>query len=345
MVRSFGKIKDGTEVSCYTIRNNNGMEVDILDFGGIIRSIRLPLKNEVRDVVIGYDDALGYENGTEYFGATVGRCCGQVENATYTLDGKEYHLTANYLTHNMHGGFKGFSYRMFKMIECTDNSVTLEKFSPDGEEGFPGNLTFRVTFSLNDDNELKLYYDGVSDKDTLLDVTNHSYFNLDGFMNSETINTHWLMMDADLFSEVNSDGVPTGVFTDVTNTPMDFREPHLVGERVNADYGQLKIYGGYDHCFIFNNKELNDKPQIVLENMSRTIKMETYTDYPSVQFYAGNSITSEMIGKEGKPLAYRQALCLETQYPTNAMAHPNFPSIVLRAGEKYEQTTIYKFYY
>jgi len=355
-IRSFGKTSDGREAKLFTIKNSNGMEVDITDFGGIIRAIRVPYADGITDVVLGYDDVAGYENGTEYIGSTVGPSVGQLKDARITLDGIAYELTKNGPEFNMHGGEKGFSYRYFEFEGAHgDSSITLRKQRPHLEEGFPGNLDLRVTFTLTDDNEVVIHYEATTDMVTVLNVTNHSYFNMDGCMSDKDILDHYLTINADTYDETDGYGMPTGEIIPVAGTPMDFRMPHTVGERIEADYEALKLTGGYDQNYDLHPGSLTragddsdmytlSSPCCVVENADRTHRLEVYTDYPGVQLYVGNSLYTGMgPGKGGKGFFPRQALCLETQFPTNAPACPKFPSIELRPGEKYDKTTVYKF--
>lgn len=346
-IRDFGKTKDGREAKLFTLTNGSGFEVDITDFGAIVQSIRVPFKDGTTDVVLGYDSAAGYENGTEYIGSTVGRTCGQVEGGEFSIGNAVYLLTQNLGEHNMHGGEKGFSYTYFEAVEPTrDDELVLKRFSPDGEEGFPGNLELTVTYRLTDDYGLEIHFDAVTDKTTIVDVTNHSYFNLDGWDSDADCLDHWLMIDADSFCDTDNIGMPTGAITEVEGTPMDFRTPHQVGERIEDPYPQLHTNDGYDHNYNLNEDAIREgRPVASVENAARTHRLEVITDYPGVQLYTGNSLrTSETdLGKGGKPFRYRQALCLETQFPTNAMAHPEFPSIILMPGEKYSKTCIYRF--
>ncbi len=353
-IRPFGRTDDGREARLFTLKNSNGMEVDITDFGGIIRAIRVPYADGITDVVLGYDDAAGYEEGTEYIGATVGPSVGQIRDARIELDGVIYELTKNGPAFNMHGGEKGFSYRYFEFEGAQgDSSITLRKVRPHLEEGFPGQLDLKVTFTLTDANELVIRYEAVTDRPTVLNVTNHSYFNLDGCMSDKDILDHYLTIDAGTYSETDGYGMPTGNIIPVAGTPMDFRTPHTVGERIDADYEALKLTGGYDQNYDLHPGSLVREaagtytlgsPCCTVENWDHTRRMEVYTDYPGVQLYAGNSLYTDMgAGKGGKGFFPRQALCLETQFPTNAPACPNFPSIVLRPGEKYDKITVYRF--
>ncbi|MDO4938730.1 MAG: aldose epimerase family protein [Lachnospiraceae bacterium] len=326
-----------------TLKNKNGMQVDILRYGATIQAIRFP---DGRDVVLGYDDPESYKKGESYFGATVGRTAGLLYRAQFTLNGKTYHLYKNAGEECLHGGKEGFNAKIFEVLSQDDRSVRLHYLSPDMEEGYPGNLDLTVTYTLDDDNALWIGHDAVCDQDTIINITNHSYFNLDG-QESDSILDHYLMIDADGYCPTDADGTARGTIDDVTGTPMDFRTPMTIGSRINDDFEQVHIFGGYDHSYALNPGSLVDgkpvKPCIVVENADRSHRLEVFTDYPGVQFYAGNSLGDGDIGKNGKKFTYRQALCLETQYYSDAMHNPAFPSIVLKAGERYGHTTVYRF--
>ena len=325
------------------LKNKNGMTVSILQYGATVQAIRFP---DGRDVVLGYDDLESYKKGESYFGATVGRTAGLVANAEFTLNGETYKLAKNAGEHCLHGGVKGFNSKVFDIKNVTENSVDLHYLSPDMEENYPGNLDLTVSYKLDDDNALWIHYDAVSDKDTLVNLTNHSYFNLDG-QDSNTIHDHYLMMDSDRYCIIQEDGTATGEIASVDGTPMDFRTPKKVGADIDGDFRQVQVFGGYDHSYELNPGSIVNgqlvKPCMVVENGDRTHRLEVFTDYPGVQFYAGNSLGDGDIGKNGKKFVHRQALCLETQYFSDAPSNPNFPSIVLEAGKRYEHTTVYRF--
>lgn len=338
-----GKLIPQSREKMIRLKNRNGMEVDILTYGATVQAIRFA---DGRDVVLGYDDLDGYKKGESYFGATVGRTAGLLSKARFELNGKTYELYKNSGEECLHGGKEGFNAKIFDVVNTSDNSVELHYLSPDMEEGYPGNLDLTVTYKLDDDNALWIGHKAVSDKDTIINITNHSYFNLDG-QESDSILDHYLMIDADGYCPTVSDGTAKGYVESVDGTPMDFRTPIQVGARVNDDFEQIHVFGGYDHSYALNQGSFVDgkpvKPCIVVENADRTHRMEVFTDYPGVQFYAGNSLGDGDIGKNGKKFTYRQALCLETQFFSDAASNPEFPSIVLKAGEKYEHTTVYRF--
>ena len=341
-VKDFGKISDGRSAHLYTLVNANGMKVDITDIGAAIRSIRIPDENGDKvDVVLGYDEALPYETGDKFFGATVGRFAGQVKDACFTMNGETYKLPKNDGPNCLHGGDHGFKTRLFDVEVIDDSSVKCTYVSPDLEEGFPGNLKLEVVYKLNDSNGIEIHYNAVSDKDTILNITNHSYFNLDG---SENVLDHYLTIDADRFTPDNSDGMPYGDIFDVEGTPMDFRQPHTVGERMEADYEQVHIFHGYDHNFCLNAPLSLEKAKVILENPTRTRRLEVYTDYPGVQLYTGNFLGRDNDkGKGNKPFSLRQALCLETQMWPNAYGNEAFPNVVIKKGEHYKHNTEYRF--
>ena len=338
-----GKLIPESRLKMIKLKNKNGMEVDILTYGATVQAIRFV---DGRDVVLGYDDIEGYKKGESYFGATVGRTAGLLAGAEFELDGKKYQLYKNSGEECLHGGREGFSAKIFDVLESTDSSVKLHYLSPDMEEGYPGNLDLTVTYRIDDDNALWMHHEAVSDRNTIVNITNHSYFNLDG-QDSDSVLGHYLMIDADSYCPTKPDGTAIGRIDSVEGTPMDFRMPTQVGARINDDFEQVQVFGGYDHSYGLNPGSFADgkpvKPCIVLENADRSHRMEVFTDYPGVQFYAGNSLGDGDTGKNGKAFTYRQALCLETQFYSDAMKNPEFPSIVLKAGEKYDHTTVYRF--
>ena len=340
--RSFGKGKNGEESTLYTFENKNGMVMEVTDFGATLYSLLVPDKdgNPV-DVVLGYDDPQGYmgPSGTG-FGATIGRNGNRIGKAQFTLNGKTYELDKNNNGNNLHSGLDYYHHRMWKVKETTENSITFSLHSPDGDQGFPGNFQVDVTYTLTDDNELKIDYNGVSDADTIVNMTNHSYFNLNGHA-SGSIEGHELWMDADGFTPTDEELIPTGEIASVEGTPMDFRVKKLVGKDIDEDFEALKFGAGYDHNWCLNN---NGKFAKVIELSSDVsgITMEVYTDLPGVQIYAGNYLDKEP-GKGGIFYNKRQGICFETQGYPDSMNHDNFPSVVCKAGETYKTTTVYKF--
>lgn len=334
--RSFGN------ATMYTFENKNGMVMEVTDFGATLYSLIVPDKDENPiDVVLGYDSTEEYmgPSGTG-FGATIGRNGNRIGKAEFTLNGKTYQLDKNNNGNNLHSGLDYYHYRMWTVKETTENSITLSLHSPDGDQGFPGNFGVDVTYTLTDDNELKIDYNGVSDADTVINMTNHSYFNLNGHA-SGNILEHELWVDADAFTATDDKLIPTGEIRLVEGSPMDFRVKKLVGRDIDADYDALNYAGGYDHNWCLNNNGEFKKVIEISSDLSG-ITMEVYTDLPGVQIYAGNFLVSEP-GKSGATYKKRQGICFETQHYPDAINHDNFPSPIVKKGEVYKTTTVYKF--
>lgn len=333
--RSFGS------ATMYSFENKNGMVMEVTDFGAVLYALIVPDKdgNPV-DVTLGYDTPEAYGKKTSGFGATIGRNGNRIGKAQFTLNGKVYELEQNNNGNNLHSGRNYYQHRMWTVKETTENSITLSLHSPDGDQGFPGNFDVDVTYTLTDDNELKIDYNGVADADTVINMTNHSYFNLNGHA-SGSIEQHELWMDADAFTPTDVELIPTGEIASVEGTPMDFRVKKLVGKDIDADFEALKFGGGYDHNWCLNNNG-EFKKVIELSADLSGITMEVYTDLPGVQIYAGNYLVNEP-GKDGVFYKKRQGICFETQHYPDAINHENFPSPICKKGEIYKTTTVYKF--
>lgn len=343
----FGKSTDNREVYLYEITNKNGVCIGVSDFGATLVKIVVPDKNGVfTDVALGYDSAEGYHVNSCHFGSVIGRNGNRIGNAKFTLNGREYPLAVNDNKNNLHSGPNWFRTRVWNVVEVSEenNSITLCILSPDGDQGFPGNFTGYVTYMLTDDNEVVLHYEGSADADTIVNMTNHSYFNLAGHdAGPEAMLNHMVWMDAPEYTPVSdSEAIPTGEIAPVAGTPMDFTMPKKIGEDVEADFEQLKFGGGYDHNYALAREkgERKKAARVVCEESG--IVMEVYTDLPGMQFYIGNFIKPET-GKNGCTYIKRGGFCMETQYYPDACNQKNFQSSVLKAGEKYDTTTIYKF--
>ncbi len=339
--KKFGTTKDGALVTSYTITNKNGLSVSALDYGAVITSLMVPDRNgKMDDIVLGFDDVAGYEVNGCFFGAFIGRHGNRIGQAKFELNGTTYQLEKNDGENNLHGGTPGYHQVMYQ-ADTTEDSVTFSRISPDMEQGYPGNLDIAVTYTLTDENELKIDYRTKSDKDTICNLTNHSYFNLKGH-NGGGITDHRVRIKANGFTATTDDLIPTGEIVDVTDTPMDFRETRVIGQDIDSDYEPIVLAGGYDHNFVL------DKPEgafaMVAEVSEDTSgrKMEVYTDLPGMQLYSGNFIVKEE-GKGGHTYTKRTGLCFETQYFPNSMNIPNFTSCVIRAGEEFHSSTVYKF--
>lgn len=344
---NFGKCSDGSEAMLFKIKNSNNMEAVLTNYGAILVSLFVPDKNgKIDDVVLGFDSLEKYfTNDVCYFGSTVGRNSNRVKNACFSLDGITYILDKNEKNkNNLHSGFNPYNKRLWNYsINETDNSIAFSIKSPDGDQGFPGDFNVTVTYTLTDDNSLKIEYNGTCNKDTVANMTNHSYFNLAGHNNGNCLN-HKLYINADKFVAVDDELIPIGELQDVTNTPMDFRNAKEIGLDINSNFEQLNFTGGYDHSFVINKTTDGIEKIAVLsdENSGRT--MEVYTDSIGVQFYAGNFIeNNKIIGKENCLYKNRSGICLETGFLPDSVNQPNFKSPILKAGETYKTTTIYKF--
>lgn len=343
----FGKLADGSEVYAYTIKNANGMEAKIINYGATVVSLTAPDKNgKFADVVLGYDNVKGYVDGTAYFGAIVGRYGNRIAKGKFKLDGKEYKLATNNGENHLHGGVIGFNKVLWEVAgywaDVTNAGVRMKYVSKDGEEGYPGTVVLTVEYSLNNYNELTINYNATTDKKTILNPTHHSYFNLSGDPNNTILN-HEVMIDADKTTPVDKGLIPTGVLADVANTPMDFRTPKAVGKDIEANFEQLKFGGGYDHNWVLNkHQELIPKIASVYEPTSGRF-MEVWTDQPGIQFYCGNFLDGTVKGKNGIMYQKRTGLCLEAQKFPDSPNKPEWPSSVLEPGKVYKQTTIYKF--
>ncbi len=339
--KQFGTTKNGEEVTCYTLENKNGMKAEFIDYGAIIVSLFVPDKDgKLDDVVLGYDDVAAYEANGCFFGALIGRHGNRIGGASFELNGVTYELEKNDGENNPHGGTPGYHKVMYQ-VETSDDSVTFSRTSPHMEQGYPGNLDLSVTYTLTDDNELKITYTAKSDQDTLCNMTNHSYFNLKGHDGGE-ITDHNVWIKANGFTETSDDLIPNGTIVDVTGTPMDFRTKKAIGDEIGADYKPLVIAGGYDHNYALDKKSgaLEKVAELSEDRSGRT--MEVYTDLPGMQLYTGNFIEKEN-GKGGTVYTKRNGVCFETQFFPNSIHVPSFDSCVLKAGETFTTTTIYRF--
>lgn len=341
----FGKMPDGTEIYLYRLSNKNNMSVGIINYGGIIVSIDVPDRNgHVDDVNLGYDNLEQYLKLGQYFGAIIGRHGNRIENAEFELNGVTYHLAKNDGRNHLHGGNRGFDKVVWQAepVGSEDEpALQLAYLSPDGEENYPGNLDVKVTYTLTEDNSIRIDYFAVSDKDTVVNLTNHAYFNLSGHGSGDILD-HLIMINADRFTAINNECIPTGEIRDVADTPMDLRTPKTVREGVESDYEQIACGNGYDHNWVLNVSGKKPEKAAELYDPKSGRLMEVYTTNPGIQFYSGNSIT-RTTGKGGAVYDKRSALCLETQYFPNGTKHRHFPSPFLKAGEEYRHTTIYKF--
>jgi len=339
----FGKMPDGTPTRIYTLAAS-GIRARITNYGGTIVSIQAPDRNhQMADVVLGFDTLAEYvANPTQYFGATIGRYGNRIANGLFTLDGVSHQLPTNNGVNSLHGGDYGFFRRVFKPRALPDGGLELTYLSKDGEEGYPGNLNVTVTFHVTDSGELRIDYAATTDKDTVVNLTNHSYFNLKGAGSGDVLG-HILTLNAERFTPVDKTLIPTGELLGVAGTPFDFRRLTPIGARIDQDNDQLKIAGGYDHNWVLNKSgnALTLAARVQEPTTGRTLEVQT--SEPGVQFYTGNFLDGTVKGKAGKVYARRGAFCLETQHFPDSPNHPAFPTTELKPGQRYQSTTVYRF--
>jgi aldose 1-epimerase len=341
-----GVLIDRRSIDVYTLRNTSGIEVRIMNFGGVILSLRVPDRNgKFDDIVLGFNSIEKYLPPDPYFGCIVGRYANRICHGKFLLDNKEYHLTVNNKENHLHGGTKGFSKVLWngEIISGEEGeALKLTYKSLDGEEGYPGNLDASVIYKLTDDNDLRIDYLAVTDKPTIINLSNHSYFNLKGEGNG-TVLDHMLEINAQRFTPVDSGMIPTGDVRDVKNTPMDFTKPIAIGSQINQKDEQLAFGLGYDHNWVLDtNGNLSTLAACVKEPTSGRV-MEIFTTQPGMQFYSGNFLHGNVKGKTGKAYEYRSAIVLEPQHFPDSPNHSQFPSTVLRPGEAFKQSVIYRF--
>lgn len=341
---NFKKEVGGKPVSLYTLKNSQGVVVQITNYGGKVVNLWTPDKDgNFDDIVLGFDNIDEYLVTSEkYFGSLIGRYGNRIGNGTFTIGEETYSLAKNNGPNALHGGITGYNNVVWDAEQTDDQTLVLTYLSPDGEEGYPGNLDVKVQYKLTEDNELKIEYWATTDKATPVNLTHHSFFNLKGAGNG-TVNGHVLQINADAYTPVDGGLIPTGEIAPVEGTPMDFRTPTAIGERVDADFEQLKFGNGYDHNWVLNQADegLTMAAKVVEPETGRT--MEVLTNEPGVQFYGGNFLDGSVTGKEGVPYVFRGALCLETQHYPDSPNKPEFPSTILEPGEEYYSICVYKF--
>ncbi|AZB25846.1 galactose mutarotase [Chryseobacterium bernardetii] len=341
----YGVTPKGDSIKKYTLTNKNGMKVEVINFGGIITSLTAPDRNgKYEDVVLGFTKSEGYFDGNPYyFGALIGRYGNRIANAQFTLEGKTYEINKNDGPNSLHGGKEGFHTRFWNIEAVKDAkfpTLKLSYTSADGEEGYPGKLTTTVFYTLTDDNALEISYEAETDKPTVVNLTQHSYFNLSGNF-TKTITDHELQINADHFLPVNETLIPTGEQKAVKGTPFDFTVSKAIGKDISAEDDQLKKGKGYDHNWILNGKGMRSIAKVYHQGTGRL--MEVFTDEPGVQFYSGNFLDGKFDTKTGGKNEFRTGFCLETQHFPDSPNQPSFPSTELKPGQKYHSTTIYKF--
>jgi len=343
---AFGVTPEGEQVDLYTLTNAHGLRVRITNYGGIVVSLEVPdRRGRQADVVLGYDRLEDYLRENPYFGALIGRYANRIARGRFVLDGVEYHLATNDGPNHLHGGIKGFDKVVWQaqpLRRADAVGLKLSYLSPDGEEGYPGNLQVTVRYYLTNDDALRIEYEAQTDKATPVNLTHHSYFNLAGSGNGDILQ-HELMINADRFTPVDEHLIPTGELRPVAGTPFDFRTPTPIGARIDQDDQQLHFGRGYDHNWVLNDYDGSLRLVARVREPDSGRVMEVYTTEPGLQFYSGNFLDSSNVGKGGKVYRHRYGFCLEAQHFPDSPNKPQFPSVILRPGRKYTQVTVYKF--
>jgi aldose 1-epimerase len=343
---SFGKTSDGQQVDLYTLRNTRGAEAKITNYGAIVTSLKVADRNgKFDDVVLGFNDFDSYLKNDPYFGAIVGRYGNRIAKGRFTLSGVEYKLATNNGENHLHGGIKGFDKVVWtgrELKSAAGPAVVMTYLSKDGEEGYPGNLNVRVVYTLTNNNELKIDYTATTDKDTVTNITHHSYFNLAGDGNGDILN-HLVTINANRFVPTDAGSIPTGELKSVAGTPFDFLKPMAIGARINQDDEQLKFGNGYDHTWVINGRPGVMRLAATAYEATSGRVMQVWTTEPGVQFYTGNFLNGTLTGKSGKVYQRRFGFCFETQHYPDSPNHPAFPTTTLKKGQTYKSTTIYRF--
>lgn len=342
----FVTVIEGDSVGFYTLKNVNGIEITFTNYGQRLVSLHAPDKNgKFEDVVLGFATLKDFMKKRNFFGAVIGRYGNRIGKGIFMIGDTKYDLAINNGENSLHGGIKGFEAVVWKVDNFSKNSIAFSRTSPDMEEGYPGNLDVQVRYTLNQANELIINYKAISDKATVVNLTNHSFFNLKGEGNGD-ITDHVMMINADGYTPVDDGLIPTGKIDKVAGTPFDFNTPKTIGSDINSDFEQIKIGKGYDHNYVLNDTPTNESGLKLAATVTEPFSgrtLEVYTSEPGVQFYTGNFMDGSDIGKTGKPYVFRGSFCLETQHYPDSPNKPNFPSTLLNPGEVYETTTIYKF--
>ena len=345
--KDFDSEYDGAKTALFTLTNANGMEVCVTNFGGRIVSIMVPdVNGEFKDVVLGFDKVCDYfpENNLSDFGASIGRYANRIKAGEFTLDGQTYSLPKNNNGNCLHGGFKGWQYAVYEAVESSENSVKLKLVSPDGDNGFPGEVTAFVTFTLTEDNAIDIAYEATADKATVINMTNHSYFNLSGDPANHSVVDDYMMVNSCCFTPTDELLIPTGEIASLEDTPLDFKQPKRIGDRIDeTEFQAIAFAGGYDHNWILCNKGDITVPAATVICPESGIAMNVYTDEPGIQIYSGNFLDGTVTGKKGVVYNKRAAICLESQHYPDTPNQPEWPSVVLRPGETYTSHCIYEF--
>jgi aldose 1-epimerase len=333
---------DGRQTHLYVLKNNTGMQIAITDFGAHLVGAWLPdRKGHQTSVIVGFDNIEALGRQKSYYGATVGRYANRIAKGKFTLEGKKYNLFINNGPNSLHGGKDNFSYRVWDANKIDDRTLVLELLSEHLDEGYPGNLKVKLTYTLTDNNEIVIAYEATTDRTTIINLTNHAYFNLNGEGNGDIL-YHVVQIAADKYTPIDKTLIPTGEIVPVKGTPFDFINPERIGKRINADNTQLKFGNGYDHNFVLNRRGAHF-PVAVVTGDKTGIKMEVYTDQPGIQFYTGNFTPGTNLTRGNVPDTMRTSFALETQHFPDSPNNPNFPSTVLKTGDVYKTQTIYKF--
>lgn len=343
--KPFGKTASGEALSLYTLTNAHGVTVSITNYGGIVTALSVPDRTgKLADVVLGFNTPDGYLKGSPYFGALIGRYGNRIAKGHFSLNGKTYTLAVNNAPNHLHGGLKGFDKVAWtaEPVNGKEPGLKLTYVSKDGEEGYPGTLTTTVLYTLTDANELRIEYSATTDKDTVVNLTSHSYFNLAGEGEGDVL-SHELSIDADRFTPTDAGSIPTGELKSVEGTPFDFRKPTTIGARIDAADEQIKLGNGYDHNFVLNGQAGTLRKAARVHEPKTGRVMEVLTTEPGIQFYTGNFLDGTLTGKAGKVYKRRNAFCLETQHYPDAPNQPSFPTTLLKPGQTYHTVTVYKF--
>ncbi len=343
----FKEVIEGDSISLYTLTNKNGLKADFTNYGQRLIALNVPDKDgKMGDVVLGLSTLDGYMNGPKNnFGAVIGRYGNRIAKGKFSIKKTKYKLAKNNGENHLHGGNIGFESVTWKARQTAPNQIEFTRISPDMEEGYPGNLDVKVTYILSDDNELKIIYEATTDKTTIINLTNHSYFNLKGEGRGD-VNDHVMMINASAYTPVDTGLIPIGTIESVDDTPFDFTSPKTIRTDLYSNHAQMVIGGGYDHNFVLNESPKNSEGLVLAARVTEPTSgrsMEVYTSEPGVQLYGGNFLNGTSIGKSGKPYRKRNAFCLETQHFPDSPNQPNFPSTLLEAGDTYKSTTVYKF--
>jgi len=341
----FQKVIDGKNIDLFILTNKNGLEMSVTNYGAKIVSLHVPDRyGNMTDVVLGHNHIDEYLSSKEpYFGAVCGRVANRIANGRFRLDGNEYRLAVNNGPNHLHGGLKGFNAVVWDARQTDGQTIELTYVSPDGEEGFPGTLTTKITYRLTDDNAVQMDYAAQTDQPTIVNLTNHSYFNLSG-AGDPYIGDHLLTINADTYLPTDETNIPYGDAKPVTGTPMDFRTPHTIGERIEEDFQQLIFGKGYDHTYVLNRND--DELSFCAQSVSPKtgIAMDVLTTEPGVQLYTGNWMTGDFVAKNNQRYPMRSAFCLETQHYPDSINKPQYPTVILRPGDTFKSQTNFKFY-